>query len=658
MVLFLVWATTNSVAQTKTIDSLRQELKGIQEDTARVKAYQELTLLMNAIDPAHALKYADTGISIANGAGWKKGLAILHLAKGNIHNDAGRRKEAIELYEKAFKIAESMSSLPIKAQALNDMGGVHFQKSEYTEATSYYIKALAIADEIRDDNLLGTCYTNLATVFYTQNNFARAIEYSKKALVHFQRLNAGDKIARTLNYLGNSFLSQGNRDEASKYYYKALDIYEKNNNRTGMAILYSQIAILFEPDYSRIISYQEKSQAIWDSINPRHYNSIINLGNTGESYLNIVRADTNHLMSASAKATVLAKAESYLQRAIQYSRDNNDKDNLSYFTQILGEKQELSGNYKAALNSHKLSAAIRDSLFSQETKNRIAGIESQREIDILDKEIQLNKQNSASQRRLRLALIGGLVLLATIGVLLFWQNRTRRRTNTTLIQLNSELDEANKLKARFFAILSHDLRSPVANLISFLRLQENDPGIMDSKQLQDNQQRITLAATTLLENMEDMLLWSKGQMENFKPEFRQVAVSDLFTYIANFFGDTARGKITFSDPLDLSVSTDPNYLQTIMQNLTANSLKVIDKIPGGMIEWSAREEGDKTILVVTDNGPGMEENQLKALYDDTAVANNKSGFGLHMIRDLAKAIQCKIAMQSRPGGGTIFTLSS
>ena len=64
-----------------------------------------------------------------------------------------------------------------------------------------------------------------------------------------------------------------------------------------------------------------------------------------------------------------------------------------------------------------------------------------------------------------MVLIAGLTLAVTIGGLLFWQSRSRKKTNTTLIVLNNQLDDANKVKARFFSILSHDLRCPIVNLV-------------------------------------------------------------------------------------------------------------------------------------------------------------------------------------------------
>jgi signal transduction histidine kinase len=224
--------------------------------------------------------------------------------------------------------------------------------------------------------------------------------------------------------------------------------------------------------------------------------------------------------------------------------------------------------------------------------------------------------------------------------------------------LNNQLDEANKVKARFFSILSHDLRSPIVNLVHFLQLQKDSPDLLSEDQQVVHRQHISESAEDLLNNMEAMLLWSKEQMENFRPNIKNIAVADLFGYIQKFFGQTEKIDIRFNAAPELVVSTDENYLRTIMQNLTSNAIRALKNTPNATIEWKAKKEGDTTVLSITDNGPGIGAAQAKALFDDSVVNNAKSGLGLHLIRDLAKAIQYKIAVQSEQGRGTTFTLSN
>jgi signal transduction histidine kinase len=62
------------------------------------------------------------------------------------------------------------------------------------------------------------------------------------------------------------------------------------------------------------------------------------------------------------------------------------------------------------------------------------------------------------------------------------------------------------------------------------------------------------------------------------------------------------------------------------------------------------------LLSITDNGSGGNQEKFKALYDDSEVIGIKTGLGLHLIRDLATAINCKIEVSSKPDLGTTFTI--
>jgi signal transduction histidine kinase len=68
------------------------------------------------------------------------------------------------------------------------------------------------------------------------------------------------------------------------------------------------------------------------------------------------------------------------------------------------------------------------------------------------------------------------------------------------------------------------------------------------------------------------------------------------------------------------------------------------------------QQDGNNYISVSDNGPSGTREQFRALYDDKEVVGIKTGLGLHLIRDLAKAINCKIDVQTTPRHGTVFIL--
>ena len=157
--------------------------------------------------------------------------------------------------------------------------------------------------------------------------------------------------------------------------------------------------------------------------------------------------------------------------------------------------------------------------------------------------------------------------------------------------------------------------------------------------------------------MESMLLWSKGQMETFKPTKSQIQVDDLFLYVQKYFANINDIEFNFSNPQKLSVFTDENYLKTIMHNLTANAIKILKDKPNATIDWSCYEKDNQIILSIKDNGAGTNKEQVKALFEESNTVNTKTGLGLHIIRDLAKAIDCVIKMDTQNNVGTTFFLA-
>jgi signal transduction histidine kinase len=621
--LLILWlfSLLTTAQNASAIDSLLNELPKAKNDTVRARIYIHLHNNIYPYNPEKALMYAKKGLKIVTKMNWHKGLSVFNNDIGNSYLGQGKHKEALEYYLKSLEFSKDLPSL--RANTLQNMSIVYFNEENIPLATKYNNEAFQLAKEENNTTCIADCYSNYGLIYKQTKNTKKANAYFLKSLAIWKQQGDLLKQAVILTHLGDN----------------AEDLKVK-------------------------IEYYNKSKAIWDQENPSYMLAVSNIFGLVETNISLAK-DLDLLGRFSikkAKTQLLSEAERYLQEAIRYSKQSNIQQNLMFSYGKMSEVKELQGDYKAALEYINLNYEIYTSIFSQENKNKIASLESKEKLAKKDKEIAVKKLTLLQNERQKWYLIGGILLLGIIGLLLFLQNRNRKKTNQKLQVLNAELDAANKAKTRFFSILNHDLRSPVSNLLDFLHLQKDSPDLLDEATKRRIEKTTLSSAENLLNSMEDLLLWSKSQMENFKPQPKLISIQSIFDDTQRHFSSEEKVLIHFENSENIQIITDENYLKTIIRNLTGNAIKALEKTDKPQIIWKAWQEpvhcgeNNQTFLSITDNGPGGNQEQFNALYDETAVVGIQSGLGLHLIRDLAKAIDCKIEVKTNPNQGTIFTL--
>jgi signal transduction histidine kinase len=648
-------------------DSLKKALSAPKTDSARLDLYIRICRAYRYIAPDSLMHYAQEAMPLGKKVGTPQQIHRLYTNMGIAELLKGNYQKARVCYDTAYDVAKRAGDKKIMESSLIGIAGVYSSTSDFSKSLDYMFQAARISEEIHDTSMTSVCYANAASLFGSENNYPKSAEYARKALDISRSLrNSPDRaqtMAKSYECLGVSAAQQQHIAEARPYYDSALAIYQKAGMPMGVANMYYQIATIQGEDHVSVLRYALEAQAIFDSLAPNNLYSMINLGNIGIAYEDLARfprAPKTVLPGVNLNVgneQLLRTAESYLTRSIALAKEQKTSDMQATMEDSLSSVQAALGEYKDAFLSLKGRNLLHDSLFSEENKNKMAGVDEKYQVELRDSQIAAKNAVLAVQVRQRWLLIGGLVLLAVIGLLLYRQNRIRKRTNTTLLVLNSQLDEANEVKLKFMGILNHDLRAPVANLINFLHLQKEAPDLMDAQAAQFHSQKIKLHAENLLLTMEDLLAWSKGQMKNFAPSRKDIPVELLFEDLQKHFAGTAGIEFRFDAPAAFNLHTDEHYLKTIMRNLTGNAIKALADTPNALILWKAWEKDGKQYLSLTDNGPGATDQQLQALYDGSLPVGIKSGLGLHLVRDLAKAISCAIAVRSSPGQGTEFQLS-
>lgn len=613
--LFCLIATVHLHGQN--IDSLKQILSQQKDDSLKVKTY--LNISKSSYDsPDSMFIYAQKGLELSEKIGWKNGIGSSYHYLGLFYLNKQGQSQKDKVLDSFLKALENLEDRKLIVNSYGALTGFYADEREYNKALNYANMALNSAGD--NPSLKIYSIINIADVYRYMNQLDKAKEYYLDAL---NLLNLTDIENKIFLHLTTLYFLAVNRDsaciqlqESYKYITEAKQLYETSE--------YNHVTL-----YSRILAEE------------------------GEIIVEMVK--NNCVPPNTSEKILLDNAEENLTKSLEIDIASGDSIQIMNRYGILYHIKKEKGDYKKALEYSEKYFQDYNSFYSQENKNRLAAIEKEYQA----KEYKLQIEEKDRQFKYIALLV---ILLFIIALLLLIFNSIRKRKNKKLNELNNQLEEkntklaeANQMKIKLLGIINHDLRKPVAHLISYLELKKNIPECISETYEKEIERRGLQLSENLLHNMEDLLSWSKSQMDNFHPHFEKINISRLFSDVHSFFNNTNDIQFIFEEDIELFI--DINYLKVIMRNLTFNSIQAIEKSNKKPdIKWTAQKRENKTLLTIKDNGSGMPEEKIKILKEGVDNLSISQGLGLYIIYDLAKSISCEIDVISCDGIGTTISL--
>jgi two-component system CheB/CheR fusion protein len=245
-----------------------------------------------------------------------------------------------------------------------------------------------------------------------------------------------------------------------------------------------------------------------------------------------------------------------------------------------------------------------------------------------------------------------------IGAVVTFLDVTERR------QAEQELQEGVRRREEFLAMLSHELRNPLAAILSATRVLEG-AGWTDDACLEAGSV-VTRQAThmsRLLDDLLDVARISRGRitLRTELVDLRDTAKSAIEA-LAPFMAerDTTLTTVIADEPL--VVSGDPTRLQQIQANLLSNASKYSPR--GATVHFEIRREGHEAVIRVIDRGRGIGHDMLPRIFDlffqaEQSLARSEGGLGigLTLLRTLVELHNGRVEAQSDgPGKGSVFTV--
>lgn len=233
-----------------------------------------------------------------------------------------------------------------------------------------------------------------------------------------------------------------------------------------------------------------------------------------------------------------------------------------------------------------------------------------------------------------------------------------KKVQRKLMETTKLLAQQNKQLQDFAYITTHNMRSPIANLVSLHELYKISPSQEDKNELVKRLEQVSLQ---LLSNANDLSDSLKNQRENsyknisFKNVCEQVLKQLCVTI------DRKNAKINTDFSAKDSIAFPKIYLESILLNLVSNALKYTSHKRTPEISIHTEIENDKTLLHVSDNGLGIDlkkhGDHLFGLYNTFHDNKDAKGIGLFITKTQVESHNGNIAVNSEPDKGTTFTIT-
>jgi signal transduction histidine kinase len=248
-----------------------------------------------------------------------------------------------------------------------------------------------------------------------------------------------------------------------------------------------------------------------------------------------------------------------------------------------------------------------------------------------------------------------LMITGVIWLTLFLGLR-RRSAEEELSRTAQELRDSNRELERFAAVVSHDLRAPLASVLNCVELLEEggvQPGSGEEREL-------LAAAHQNLRGMGDLigrlLEYSRAEHGEVQmaPCSSEEVVRDAMQRVQGSL-ESAGARVTV-DPLPM-VEGDCGLMTQLFQNLLENAVKYRSQQPPA-IHISAKPRGSEYLFEIADNGLGIPEPDQERIFEPFARSGNGAvkgtGIGLATCKTIVNRHRGQIWVHSRPGRGSTF----
>ena len=453
-----------------------------------------------------------------------------------------------------------------------------------------------------------------------------AIDDFKKALSHKNKNLAS--VNKIYNLLSERYIAKKNYKEAIFFLEKWKQDYLNNNELYEADINFHNLGI----SYLHLKNYKKAEENLLKS----HELNLFSNDTIGLAYSS---SDLANLYYVQYKDDLATK---YFKQGLQYAKKGNDLFILQNAYLNMAVVEENSKNYKVSLDYRKNYEKIKDSIWGRDKIGDLA----QKDKEVAEK-VSTERLLVEKKQKKRILVFSGVIFLSLLIVsfLSFKINKQRK----SITNQNNKLEQLSKFKSDLFAILGHDLRSPMHHILNINKQIQNELKEKNTIVLKKLVNDGSISANKMYFLLDNLLHWMLLQTNQLFFQKESLNVKKIATQVLANFTPLLKEKniqLTVDIPITLKMISDFNSIKVVLRNIIDNAIKFTPK--NGIIKVSGQLKNEKTIITIVDNGIGFNSDVIganKNLTPQIDVQKNKgTGFGLYIYVNLLQHLMMEILL--------------
>lgn len=583
------------------------------------------------LSKVYAQRAIDQARKTKNQAGQVRGL----LALGQVMQFSDPAQANL-YFKEARQHAEQLADPLLMAQAYEETANFYLKWEQYGFALQYAQRALNLITDHRLD--IEKPYGLLGNVYARQGRTEDAIRSYERIIAERLAHKAEHTLPGILSDAGNAYFQAGQYSHAREYYLRGVAIGEKYQDERSLGYLKDNVGLSYyaEKNYEAALPWHKAGLAYRQKVGSE-LEIIAGLNNLAATYLAMGYADS----------ALLTARQSYpiAQRFGQFNFLREVTDILSAAHYQLGHADSA---YVLMRLSQEYLQAMRKQAHERAVLSATASLEAEQQRH--QNQLLSGKNQTLWWSLLSLGLL--ILLLFTVGMLLLRQNRLNKR-------LIAELKEINATKDKLFAIVGHDLRSPVNSLVGLLHLLDDQQ--ISPQDFMAFSQKLRHRVDHLHITLNNLLMWAFSQMQGIHTKPRPVYLAALTGEVAGLLSglSTQKGvQVHVRIPATLTALADEDQIRLVLRNLLSNAVKFTPT--GHSVFVDATQVGQYVECCVADEGTGIAPDIMKRLFgyeqsSSAGTAGEKgTGLGLILCKEFVEKNGGQIRAESQPGQGSKF----